>query len=266
MADIAVNGARLHYVQSGYGPETIVFAHGLLMSHRMYEQQIEQLKKHYRCIAFDFRGQGHSEVTKTGYDIDTLTQDVAALIEQLHAAPCHFAGLSMGGFVGMRLAIRRPDLLRSLILLNTSAAPESKAKVRQYRLLAFVARWFGLKVVVGRVMPILFGQKFLKDPARAAIRQQWRAHLVSNDRTGVIRATMGVIEREAIYDSLDRIIIPTLIIGGEKDMALPPAKSERIHAAIPRSNLTIIPDCGHSSTIEEPAAVTNAISHFLRRL
>ncbi|MBF6592693.1 MAG: alpha/beta hydrolase [Ktedonobacterales bacterium] len=98
-----VNGARLYYEEHGAGPETILFAHGLLWSGRMFDAQVAALRDRYRCVTFDFRGQGQSEVTRGGYDMETLTEDTAALIATLGAAPCHFAGLSMGGFVGLRL-------------------------------------------------------------------------------------------------------------------------------------------------------------------
>jgi len=65
---IRVNGAALYYEEHGTGPETIVFAHGLLWSCRMFDAQVALLKEHYRCVAFDFRGQGQSEVTRSGYD------------------------------------------------------------------------------------------------------------------------------------------------------------------------------------------------------
>ena len=92
-----------HYEDSGAGTsgETIVFAHGLIWSCRMFDVQVAALKDRYRCIAFDFRGQGQSGVTAFGYDMDTLTEDAAALIAALQVAPVHFAGLSMGGFVGL---------------------------------------------------------------------------------------------------------------------------------------------------------------------
>lgn len=121
MPHISVNGVTLHYEEQGSGAETVVFVHGLLMNHRMFDAQIEVLKTNYRCIAFDLRGQGQSEVTRSGYDMDNLTTDTAALIEALQCGPCHFVGLSMGGFIGMRLAIHHPHLLRSLSLLETSA-------------------------------------------------------------------------------------------------------------------------------------------------
>jgi pimeloyl-ACP methyl ester carboxylesterase len=130
-------------------------------------QRLALLKERYRCVAFDFRGQGQSEVTHGGYDMQTLYEDAVALIEQLGCAPCHFLGLSMGGFIGLRLAARHPELLRSLILLETSADPEPSENVAKYRQLTFVARWFGLGLVVDRVMPVMFGRTFLTDPARS---------------------------------------------------------------------------------------------------
>jgi pimeloyl-ACP methyl ester carboxylesterase len=129
-------------------------------------RRLALLKERYRCVAFDFRGQGRSEVTRSGYDMETLYEDAVALIEQLDCAPCHFLGLSMGGFIGLRLAARRPELLRSLMLLETTADPEPSENVAKYKQLTFVARWFGLGLVVDRVMPIMFGRTFLADPAR----------------------------------------------------------------------------------------------------
>src|SRR5262249_49645522 len=154
-------------------------AHGLLMDGRMFADQMDALKGTHRCISFDFRGQGRSEVTRSGYDMDTLTADVVALIRALNAAPCHFVGLSMGGFVGLRLAARHPELLRSLTLMDTTAGPERHWF--SYRLMCLWTRLFGVRGVLDRVMPILFGPKFLTDPEHAARREEWRARLAAND-------------------------------------------------------------------------------------
>ncbi len=266
MPRLRLNGAEIHYREHGAGPETIVFAHGLLWSGRMFDRQVEALEDRYRCVTFDFRGQGDSEVTAAGYDIDTLTEDAAALIEALDCAPCHFLGLSMGGFVGQRLALRRPALLESLMLLETSADPEPKKNLRRYRLLNLVARRLGFRLVAGRVMKIMFGEKFLNDPARGEHKKVWRQRLLSNHRVGSTRAVGGVIERAGTYDDLHRIGLPTLIIVGDQDVATVPAKSERMHRRIKGSKLVIIPGAGHTSTIEEPAAVNAALEEFLSGL
>lgn len=264
MPKIHVNGVELYYEEQGSGAETILFAHGLLWSGRMFEPQVNVLKDRYRCVTFDFRGQGQSAVTRGGYDMDTLTQDTVALIQVLGCAPCHFVGLSMGGFIGMRLAIRQPELLKSLILLETTADPESPQNARRYRMLNFIARWFGLNVVAEPVMKIMFGEKFLNDPASTALREEWRRRLVSNHRIGITRAVKGVIEREGVYEQLDRIRLPVLILVGDQDVATPPVKAERMRERIPGAVLRIIPGAGHTATIEEPEAVTAAILEFLQ--
>jgi 3-oxoadipate enol-lactonase len=266
MPIISVNGAALYYEEHGTGPETIVFAHGLLWSCRMFDAQVALFKERYRCVAFDFRGQGQSEVTRSGYDMETLYEDAVALIEQLGCAPCHFLGLSMGGFIGLRLAARHPELLRSLILLETSADPEPSEHVAKYRQLTFVARWFGLGLVVDRVMPVMFGRTFLTDPACALKRREWRRRMSGNHRLGITRATTGVITRKGIESEIDRIRVPTLILVGDEDVAVRPVHSQRLHERIAGSRLEIIPRAGHTSTVEEPTAVNVAITNFLGSL
>jgi len=263
MPYLTLNGARLYYEERGTGSETIVFAHGLLWSGRMFDRQVAALQAHFRCITFDFRGQGQSQVTASGYDMDTLTEDAAALIAALGCAPCHFVGLSMGGFVGMRLALRYPHWIRSLVLMETSADPEPQETIGRYRLLNFIARWFGWRMVVGRIMPILFGQQFLNDPARAPLRETMKAALLRNHRVGLTRAVTGVIERAGVDEDLQQIRVPTLIVVGDQDVATVPAKAERIHAQIQGSRLVIIPGAGHTSTVEEPEAVNQALLEFL---
>lgn len=109
VSTVTVNGANLSVEEQGSGDESIVFAHGVLLNRRMFDHQLDALKDRYRCIAFDFRGHGHSEVTDDGYAVDELTEDVAALIRQLRSAPCHFVGHSLGSFVGLRLGVRSPS-------------------------------------------------------------------------------------------------------------------------------------------------------------
>jgi len=263
MPFLIVNGAKLYYEDQGTGDETIVFAHALFFSCRMFDDQIGFLKDHYRCVTFDFRGHGQSEVTRNGYDMDTLTGDVVTLIRQLDCAPCHFLGFSMGGFVGLRLALRHPDLLCSLILVDTSADPESRERLSKYKLLNLVARWIGPWAVANQVMPIMFSQAFLTDPARSDVRRKWRQCFISNDRAGITKAVTGVISRDSVCKSMGDIGVPTLIIVGENDITTTPDKAERMHDRIPDSRMVTIPESGHMSLVEEPDAVNTAIIDFL---
>jgi len=261
-----INNVDLHVVDSGDGSETVVFSHGLLISGVMFDPQVAALNRRYRCVVYDHRGQGRSAVPKRGYDMDTLTKDAISLIETLGIGPCHFVGLSLGGGVGLRLAIRRPDLLRSLTLIASNADAEARESRSKYRKLNFVARWFGLKAAVGRVMPIVFGQTFLNDPARTKERNFWSRQIAAGDRIGTTRTVAGVIEREDLFDQLGAIKTPTLVLAGEEDVAVPPEGSIRMQQAITGSKLVRLPRAGHSATLEEPDAVNVAIKEFLESI
>ena len=263
MPSVNVNGVNLYYTEQGSGPETILFVHGLLFNHRMFNAQIDTLKSSYRCIAVDLRGQGESEITRDGYDMDTLSEDIRAFITALNSAPCHFVGLSMGGFIGLRLAIRYPRLLSSLSLLDTTADPEPGENLFKYHLMAYTGRIFGFRPVINQLMPIMFAGNTLKDDSSREVVEYWRQQMASNNRVGSARAAMGVIKREGVYEQLDRIDTPTLIIVGDQDVATPVVKSERMHKGIANSELKIIAGAGHSSCIENPEAVTRALSAFI---
>ena len=126
MPHLNVNGTDLFYQVEGEGQETVVFAHGLLFSSEMFRSQIDHFKKKFKCVSIDFKGQGKSGVSKDGYDMDTLSEETLEILNHLNVEKFHFAGLSMGGFVGMRLALKIPDRLRSLTLMNTTCEDEPK--------------------------------------------------------------------------------------------------------------------------------------------
>ncbi|HBD04067.1 MAG TPA: alpha/beta hydrolase, partial [Psychrobacter sp.] len=160
-------------------------------------------------------------------------------------------------------ALKRPELLLSLTLLETSADPEDPKNVPQYRKLVKAIRWLGMKRVSKKVMPIMFGSTFLADKLRKSDRKQWLTMLQSNRKGGVVKATMGVIDRTGTYEQLGDITTPTLIVVGDEDAATPYEKSERMHFAIAGSKLAIIKGAGHTSTVEEPDQVNRVLSQFL---
>jgi pimeloyl-ACP methyl ester carboxylesterase len=260
---ISCNGVQLAVEDSGGGGPAVLFSHGLLYSLRMWDPQISALRQRFRCIAYDHRGQGQSDATLTGLDMDTLTEDVAALIHALGIGPVHFVGMSMGGFVGMRLAARRPGLVRSLVLIDTSAGPEPRENIPRYRRLEWVARWFGTRPVLGRVEAIMHGASARRDPARAAVLRMWREHLLRVDAVAMNRAVEGVLTRESALPLLPRIDRPTLVLVGEEDVATVPARSEELAAGIRGSQLVRIPRAGHMSPIDAPEVVTAELHRFL---
>ncbi len=268
MPTIKIRDAEIFYKDTGKiaSGETLVFAHGLLWDNEMFTAQVEALKDNYRCIAFDFRGQGKSESTPSGYDMGSLALDTKELIEKLVDGPVHFLGLSMGGFIGMRLAIYHPKLLKSVLLLETTADPEPQENKPKYRKLAFIAKWFGVGMVASKIMDIMFSQSFLNDPDKTEVKQQCLDRLKSLNRWEFGKAVKGVIDRNGVYGALNKIDLPTLIVVGDEDVATTPVKAERMHKAIKDSQLVTIKKAGHSSCLEQPTAVTKAVTDFLNAL
>ncbi|MEP2025751.1 MAG: alpha/beta hydrolase [Reichenbachiella sp.] len=260
MPSININGAEIYYEVHGIDPETIVFSHGLLMSGKMFKAQVDYFKARYKCVIYDHRGQGRSQVTEEGYDIESLTSDAIGLIKELNLGPCHMVGLSMGGFVTMRLAARHRELLKSIILIETSADVEpNKFK---YNVLNTIVKLFGVKAVVNKVMPIMFGQTFLNDPNRQDEVDFWRGEILNNQKT-ITKSVTGVIQRDSVSKELGKVSVPTLVIAGDEDVATTLEKARNIKLKIPQAHLAVIKRAGHSSTIEEPRQVIEAIEVFL---
>ncbi|SOE23228.1 Pimeloyl-ACP methyl ester carboxylesterase [Spirosomataceae bacterium TFI 002] len=264
MPYINIRGASYHYEDTMRGKETIVFSHGLLWSGWMFRLQVEALKPFYRVITYDHRGQGRTEGTQGGYDMDSLYEDAVELITKLNnGKPVHFAGLSMGGYVGQRLAARNPRLIKSLVLLETSADEEPKENIKQYKLLNIIVKYIGFWPVQKDVLKLMFGDSFLKNPERKWEADIYLKKLRENSRRYIVKAVEGVIYRKPVLHELHKIKCPTLILVGDQDKPAPLPKSEMIQKEIPHSELKVIPNSGHTSTLEAPEFVNNAILQFL---
>lgn len=262
---VSVNGTQLYVEDTdpdGSTKPTIAFSHGLLWSTELFAAQIAALRDRYRCIAWDHRGQGRSASDhRHCIGIELVWQDAAALLDQLAPGPVHFCGLSMGGFVAMRMGARRPDLVRSLILLETAADGEPVENIARYRLLAAASRLVGTKPLASRILPIMMGKAILQDRSREA--ELARHVAVMTARRDIWRAVHGVIERAPIAAELGRIACPTLVLVGDEDAATPRVRAEQMQAAIAGAKLAVIPGAGHSSPVENSHAVTTAIEAFL---
>ncbi len=263
-----VNGADVHYSDTGAPPgkpdaPTVVFGHGLLFSGWMFSHQVEALEDDYRCVTIDWRSQGGSPAARDGHDMDTLLGDLMGLLDELGLGPVHYVGLSMGGFVGMRLAARHPERVLSLVLLDTSAGPEDPENVPRHKLLANIYRFTGPRPLRKQVEPLMFSAVSLDDAVVRARIDEWIGWLKKVDRAGLRRAIYGVFERVGIADEIGGIRARTLVVVGADDASTPPVKSEAIAAGIDGAKLEIVPDCGHSSTVEQPEILTRLIREHL---
>lgn len=263
MPEIEANGIRLFYIDRGSGPETVVFSHSYVVDHRHFAAQIEALTPRYRVIAYDHRDHGQSQRVSGTYDLDDLTADGIALIEELGVGPCHWVGLSTGGFVGLRLALRRPELLRSLVLASTSAEPEVAVRRLKYRLLLLIVRTLGFGPVMGATTKAMFSSAFVTSAERAAERALWQQRFTDNDPAALTRFAEAIFWRDDVSPRLGEIRVPTLVVHGEDDAALPLARAHAMADGIPGARLAVIPGGGHLCSVDAEPAFTAAVEEFL---
>ena len=260
-----VNGAAIFVEDTGGPGQPVVFLHGFLFDGRMFDSQVIALRDRYRCITIDFPGQGRSEPAAHSYQLEQLYADVLQIIHRLDVGPVHLVGLSMGGFVAMRLTARNPELVRSVTLLNTGPGTHPRAKVPQHVVLAGAARMLGpgSPVVAGGLERALFGEPFRADPASAQSLATWRRRWAQAHVGALISTLLALIVRPGVEAELPSVTADTLIISGQLDLEHPPADGRRIAALVNTSRMVVLPGVGHSAVIENPDAVTAELRRFL---
>ena len=128
MPHARVNGIELAYRETGRGP-ALILGHGLCLDGEMYLEAAERLAADWRVIRLDFRGHGESTKPRGALSLEDLADDVAALADALGLERFAYGGLSMGGMVGRRLALRHPGRLLALVLMDTAAEPEPQREL-----------------------------------------------------------------------------------------------------------------------------------------
>ena len=194
--------------------------------------------------------------------MENLYTGAVALID-LQCAPCHFMGHSVGGFIGMRIGIWRPEFLSSLILMDTTREAESQKNLRHYKMLMSIVRWLGWWPVINKVMSLFFSEQFLSDRVRQDEARYWKKLITSGNKRALIQFGMGIFSRASVFKGLSKITAPTLVIVGEKDMARTLLEAQRTVMKIRGARLIVIPEAAHLGTVEEPTAVTAAIEDFI---
>ncbi|MEE8346030.1 MAG: alpha/beta fold hydrolase, partial [Dehalococcoidia bacterium] len=258
-----VDKKEYFYEEKGSG-FPVVFAHGLTFDRHMWDPQVEALSGRYRCIAYDFLGHGASPVGEGEYSLEDEAENLHALMARWGASPAHLVGLSMGGMVGMRLALAHPEDVRSLALLDTSAEEEVEERRPQYEALAAAGRASGLGSVVDAVAPFMFSQGFRQSrPEKVgAFRQQF----IGSNVEGIVLATKAVARRTSVLDRITQINVPTLVIVGGEDISTTPDKAQRIVERIAGARLETIEGAGHMTPIEQPERISQLLSEFLTGL
>lgn len=251
---------------SGREGPTICLWHSLLCDGGMWDGLVSALEGRFRIVNIDAPGHGRSAPTKHAYTMDDSVEAALEVLGQLGIERCVWVGLSWGGMVGMRLALRAPSLLAGLVLFDTNAHAESRRKLPSYLVMAAIARRVGtVPLLLDRMEPIFFSKATRE--SRPEVVRTFRERLSAMDPASVGHAVDAVIfGRKDLRPRLGEIRVPTLVVCGADDAATPVDRSRTIADAIPGATLELIGGAGHLSAWERPDEATRLVTAFLTRI
>jgi 3-oxoadipate enol-lactonase len=252
-----VPGTRLHFRMSGTrGRPALVFSNSLGADLTMWDPQVAALAATHCVIRYDTRGHGESGATAGPYSVELLARDLLALLDHLDITRASFCGLSLGGMIGMRLAIHAPHRIDRLVLANTAAriAPPDLWNARIEKVNAG-----GMAAISDAVIARWFTPEFIAaDPGTFARTKAMMERVSPEGYVACCAAVRDMDQR----DEIARITAPTLVITGARDVATPPADGQYLASQIRGARLVELP-AAHVSNIEQAAAFTAALTQFL---
>jgi 3-oxoadipate enol-lactonase len=260
----APDGISLHVQTAGHG-QTVLLIHGLGYA----AWAGEPLRHHlvgagYRYLTFDNRGTGRSDKPQGPYTITQLAEDAAAVVGAQAEPPVHVIGYSLGGYVALQLALAHPDVVRSLILIATSAGGPGATDVPEATREAWAAAGGGSAEDFARAtMPLSFRPGWTEShPEAFETILESRLEQPTPEHAWQAQYDAGA---HHLANGLDvrGIRVPALVLHGTDDRVVPHANGARLASLLPDARLHTLEGAGHLSWIEDPEGVSAQIIDFL---
>jgi len=251
-----VNGQQIAYEDSGGDLPVVVFSHGFLMDKSMFNAQTSEFVSHFRCICWDERGFGETPANEPFSYWDSA-DDLVALLDFLGIDQAVLAGMSQGGFLSLRAALRYPNRVKGLILIDSGVHVDPPEVLAGYG--AMMQHWMSdepLGEVGDNVAGLILGD--------AELEKQWTGIWAARDRYSLKYPAEALLTRDDITDQVSEISCPVIMIHGEEDYAIPLASAEQLSPRFPDSRgLVKVPGAAHASNMTHPTIVNPAIAKFL---
>jgi pimeloyl-ACP methyl ester carboxylesterase len=248
---VRVNDVDLNVVAVGRGVPALVFLHYWGGSSRTWAPVMERLASSNRCIAIDFRGWGESSKASTDYRLETLANDVIAVVERLGLTDFFLLGHSMGGKVAQLVAARHPEGLRGLILFGP--APPTPMNVPEEQRRGYVSLYEtreGAEIVIRNLTP-----HALPEPVREQIIEDTLRGSPGAKRAWPLEGMVADISAET-----RKIAVPVHIIAGGDDSVEPDASLRAAFGKVLRNvDFVVVPGVGHIAPLEAPSKLADAI-------
>ena len=242
----------------------LLLIHGFPHDRSLWRVQAEGLQDVARVITPDLRGFGASPDPPGVMSMDAYAADLKALLDALEIPNAVICGLSMGGYIALAFLANYPDAVKGLILCNTRAGADTDKAREGREATAIRATEEGMAGIAAEMLPKMLTTATIAE--RPDLSTSIEAMMAAQRPVGVAAALRGMAARPDRTPMLATIKVPTLIITGKVDTLIPPAESEAMAAAIPGSQLVVIPDVAHLSNVEDPEVFNGAVRRFLESM
>jgi pimeloyl-ACP methyl ester carboxylesterase len=261
MPYVGVNGQRIYFEDSGGPGLPLVLAHGLLMDHEMFAPQVAAFGATHRVITWDERGHGLTETTPDDFSYWDSADDLRGLLDALGIQRAVIGGMSQGGFVSLRFALRWPERVAGLVLIDTQAGLEDPDKLPGYEMMVDVWATEGPNdTIAGTVAAIIIGSDRPESP-------DWIARWKARPQESIRQIFRTLVTRDDITNRLAEIAAPALVVHGEEDTAIELSRAEALAAGLLNAGPVVrVPGAAHASNLTHPEPVNAAIARFLTGL
>jgi len=257
MPRVETEAGPVHYEDSGGSGPAVLFAHGFLMDRTMFAPQVEALAPDYRCLRLDERGFGETPA-RGPFDFWDLAGDAVRILDDAGVDRAVLCGMSQGGFLALRAALRHPERVAGLVLIDTQAGAEDDDAREAYRQMFATWREHGpLPELTGEIARLILGP----DPE---LRREWIARWEAIDPASLEEPVRCLLEREDVTDRLPEIRAPALVVHGEEDEAIPIERAEELCEQIPDCRgLVRVPGAAHAPNLTHPEEMNPPLREFL---
>lgn len=268
---VSVDGLPANVIEIGSGPP-IVFVHGLSGSWQNWLEQLPEFARDHRCIAVDLPGFGESPMPREKISISGYAQWLDRLLEAIDVDGCALVGNSMGGFIGLEMALEFPHRVERLVLVSAAGITIEKQRNETLLRLAEVGENFAQYVTAHVVAQAgwLVGRPRGRRALMwfvAARPETLHPALVQEQAKGAGKPgflpALDALTNYPIRDRLSDIEAPTLIVWGKKDMLVPVKDAYKFDELISDSRLIVYEDIGHVAMLETPERFNADLRAFL---
>ena len=247
MPTIHANGIDLYYEEAGHG-DPLLMIMGITAPGSVWEAHAEAWRAHFRCIMLDNRGVGRSSKPPGPYTSAEMADDVAGLLDGLGLGRVRVVGVSMGSIIAQQLAIRHPDRVRSQVLMCPWARCDRAARGVFKHLMAIKGH-LRPREFMAFIQWLIFAKRTWDEDGAYEGLLEAREMAAQEERPQPLHGLEGqahaCMEHDVVGE-LARIAAPTLVIGGGRDIFVPPWMMKEVAAGIPNVELHVYPDAGHA--------------------